>query len=115
MAETILAPSNAGSVVLEVGADIGALVLHTPASLDGREIEISPHGTTAVHRTHSQVRERRTGHCVQYAAVYPGLTAGEYTIWRDGSTAAGTVTIHGGQVTSCHWPDLYRSRRLVQP
>jgi len=108
MAETILAPSNAGSVVLDVGADIGALVLHTPASLDGLEIEISPDGRPAARRTHSQVRERRAGHCVQYAAVYPGLTAGAYTIWRDDSTPAATVTIHGGQVTSCHWPELSR-------
>jgi hypothetical protein len=114
MAETILGPSNAGSVVLEVGADIGALVLHTPAGLDGREIEISPRGTQAAPRTHSQVRERRAGHRVQYAAVYPGLVAGAYTIWRDEGTPAATVTIRGGQVTSCHWPELSRLSRTAQ-
>jgi hypothetical protein len=40
---------------------------------------------------------------VQYAAVYPDLTAGDYTIWRDATTALGVVTIEGGHVTSCHW------------
>jgi hypothetical protein len=50
------------------------------------------------------VRERRTGAGVSYAAVYPGLRADEYTVWRDASTAAGTVTIAGGQVTRYRWP-----------
>lgn len=105
MTESVLGPSSAGSVVLEVGADIGALVLHTPAALDRREIEISPYGVEVAHRTHSQVRERRVGGSVLHAAVYPGLTAGDYTIWRDATTSAGMVTIHGGQVTDWQWPD----------
>jgi hypothetical protein len=105
MAETIPPPSTAGSVVLDVGEGIGALVLLTPASLDGAEIEISPEGVEVAHRTHSQVRERRVGQHVQYAAVYPGLAAGRYTIWRDATTPAGAVTINGGEVASCQWPE----------
>jgi hypothetical protein len=110
MAEPILGPSSAGSVVLDLGAGVGALVLHTPASLDRREIEISPHGNPAAHRTHSQVRERRVGGSVQYAAVYPGVAAGHYTIWRDATTPAGVVTINGGEVTTCHLLELLASR-----
>jgi hypothetical protein len=49
------------------------------------------------------VRERRAGGSVRYAAVYPGLAAGDYTIWRDASTPAGSVTIDGGAVTSYDW------------
>jgi hypothetical protein len=105
MTEPLPAPSSAGSVVLDVGAGIGALVLHTPAALDGYELEISPHGDPAARRTHSQVRERRTGGDVQYAAVYPRLAAGDYTLWRDATTPAGTFTINGGHVTTYHWPD----------
>jgi hypothetical protein len=40
----------------------------------------------------------------RYAAVYPGLTAGRYTIWRDHKTPAAAATIFGGKVSSCHWP-----------
>ena len=40
----------------------------------------------------------------RYAAVYPGLPAGPYTIWRDERRPAAAVIITGGQVTSCHWP-----------
>ena len=98
-------PGPSGSVVLNLGPGIGALVLHVPADLDRREIEISSHARPAAPRTHSQVRERRTAGSVQYAAVYPDLTAGDYTIWRDATTVLGDVTIEGGHVTSCHWAD----------
>jgi hypothetical protein len=40
----------------------------------------------------------------EYAAVYPDLQAGQYTIWRDGHRPAATVTVTGGQVSNCHWP-----------
>ena len=73
------------------------------ADLDRREIEISSHASPAAPRTHSQVRERRTAGRVQYAAVYPDLAAGDYTIWRDATTVLGAVTIEGGHVTSYQW------------
>ena len=57
MTEEIRGPSGPGTVVLELGADVGALVLFTPADLDGREIEISREDQVA-RRTHSQVRPR---------------------------------------------------------
>ena len=105
MTESVSGPSGAGSVVLNVGAEIGALVLYTPADLDGQEIEISAQGALGARRTHSQVRERRAGGIVQHAAVYPGLAAGDYTVWRDATTPSGVVTVSGGEVTSYHWPD----------
>lgn len=105
MAESVAGPSGAGSVVLDVGADVGALVLYTSAAMDGQEIEISPHDIPGARRTHSQVRERRVGAAVLYAAVYPGVSAGDYTIWRDAATSAAMVTIQGGQITECHWPE----------
>jgi hypothetical protein len=106
MTETAPGPSRAGSVVLEVGAGTGALVLHTPADLAGQEIEISPaSGGPAAHRTHSLVRERNTSAGTSYAAVYPGVAAGDYTLWRDDATPAAVITINGGQVTCYRWPD----------
>jgi hypothetical protein len=102
--EYVPGPSTAGSVVLDLGAGIGALILDTPAELAGREIEISPaRGGTSARRTHSLVRERRTGAGSCYAAVYPGLAAGDYTIWRDDVTPAATITIDSGQVTRHQW------------
>jgi hypothetical protein len=92
-------------VVLDLGPGIGALILDAPAELNGREIEISPAGGgVRAGRTHSLVRERRTGAGLSYAAVYPGLAAGDYTVWHDAVTPAGTVTIDGSRVTRYRWP-----------
>ncbi|MBV9448808.1 MAG: hypothetical protein JO345_23210 [Streptosporangiaceae bacterium] len=107
MTEPIAGPSGAGTVVLDLGAGIGVLVLYTPASMDGHEIEISPSGQAGsgqVRRTHARVRRRDTMTGTVYAAVYPCLPAGEYVIWRDDQRWAGRATITGGQVTTCEWP-----------
>jgi hypothetical protein len=104
MTEPIPAPSSAASVILDIGGAVGALILHTPPHLNGVEIEISLNGRADAPRTHSRVRERRASTDAAYAAVYPGLPAGVYTIWRDATTSAATVTITGGHVTSTNWP-----------
>lgn len=91
-------------MVLELGADVGALVLHTPAELDGREIEISPEEAVTSRRTHSMVRPRHMTNGTRYAAVYPDLAAGPYTIWADEQNPAGRVVIAGGRVTNWSWP-----------
>ena len=104
-AQHVSGPTGPGTVILELGADIGALILYTPADLDGAEIEISRHGDLLGRRTHSQVRQRHMADATRYAAVYPDLLAGTYTIWADEQNAAATVVITGGQITSCHWPE----------
>lgn len=87
------------AVVLDIGGDIGALILHTGAEDDNAEIEISPGTDPAAPRSHNQVHPRRAPSGTVYSAVYPSLSAGDYTIWRDDSTPEATVTIHGGQIT----------------
>ena len=104
MTESIAGPTGPGSVVMELGADIGALILYTPPGLDGEEIEISRDADPGARRTHSRVRPRPMPGETRYAAVYPGLTAGRYTIWRDERTPAARATIIGGQVSTCRWP-----------
>ncbi len=105
MTEPAAGPSGPGTVVMELGAGVGALVLYTPADLDGTEIEISRDDDSDAGRTHSRVRQRHMATVTKYAAVYPGLPAGRYTIWRDEHTSAAAATITGGQVTNCRWPD----------
>src|SRR5258706_5574635 len=103
MAETLPGesiPSSSGSVVLDLGPDIGALVLHTPPELDGSEIEISRlAGDAARGRTHSRVRPRHTPGGVQYAAVYPGLAAGDYVLSRGPIPNQPQNTVHARPVT----------------
>jgi hypothetical protein len=102
MSEHRYGPTSAGTVLLELGAETGALVLYTPGHLAGAEIEISLDAPGAA-RTHAAVRARPTPSGTRHAAVYEGLAAGGYTVWRDRDTVAGQVTIVGGQVTSFHW------------
>ena len=107
-------PAEAGTVVLEIGADTGALMLCTPADLAGREIEISPASEPA-RRRHASVRQRRTGGGTGHAAIYDRLAPGSYTIWRDHAAPAATITITGGQVTSYDWPAGHRGQIRETP
>ena len=98
------AHASQAAVVLDIGGDVGALIIITPAAMAGEEIHVSP-GPDPTGRTHAVVRERRLGPVSSHAAVYPALPAGEYTIWRDAGRAAGTVRIEGGAATSYHWAE----------
>jgi hypothetical protein len=100
-----LDPSPTASVVLDIGADVGALVLHVAADQIGREIEISRLGSDGP-RTHAAVRERRIDAGSLHCVVYAGLAAGEYTIWADDTTPGGTVTVIGGRVTELDWTSI---------
>jgi len=91
--EATLPPSWDGSVVLDLGGDVGALMLLTSSALNGREIELDPEDPTMAH-THSAVRERRLTGGNSYAALYPGLKAGHYRVAGSGQR----VTIVGGRV-----------------
>ena len=102
MTEPVAGPSGPGTVVMDVGGDIGALVLYTPAGMDGREIEISRDGDPGARRTHARVRLRHMPAATAYAAVYPDLAAGTDTIWADGQNPA-IVVIAGGRITTCTW------------
>ncbi len=105
MSEPSLGPSGPGTVLLDLGPGAGALVLRTGPDANGREIEISPAGCPSGHRTHSQVRAREVPSGTQYAAVYPGLPAGDYTVWLDARTPASEVTVAEAAVTTAWWPE----------
>ena len=89
-------------VVLDIGGDIGALIIYTDEDRRGEEIELSLKENDA-QRVHNQVHERRfNGHAV-FAAVYPDLRAGEYILWENDLMPAGRVTIVGGDVATVDW------------
>ncbi len=90
------------SVVLDIGQDVGALIIYTEAELRGREIEVSPRGSVA-KRVHVEVLERRINGRPVFAAVFPGLRAGDYDIWENAPNPCGIVTIVGGEVEAVDW------------
>ena len=89
--------SHPGTVMLELGGDVGALIVHTGPERHGEEIEIVPVAGGGA-RTHAEVRERRLPDRNVYCAVYFGLAAGDYSV-EYGTGPNPTVTITGGAVT----------------
>ena len=105
MPESVAGPSASGSVVLDLGPGTGALVLHAPPELDGRELDICARDTPALAITHSLVRSRHTARGVQHAAVYPDLRPGDYFIRLDDDGIQLAVTIVEQRVTTVYWPN----------
>jgi hypothetical protein len=90
------------SVVLDIGQDIGALMIYTDPTLRGREIEVSPVGSAAT-RVHVEVLERWVNGRQVFAAVFPTLHEGSYNIWQHSTKPSGTASITGGKVTTMDW------------
>ncbi len=100
--------SRAGTVVLDIGGDVGAAVVVVPTWLGGVEIEIRAEGD-AWTEVHTAVRERElpAGGSVQ-AAVFESLPSGQYQVRvRHGEPGAATAkfAVLGGQVTEVSWTD----------
>lgn len=89
-------------VVLDIGGDAGSLVIYTPPELCAKEIELVLKDDPA-RRTHVDVAERRLNGRAIYAAVYPPVPAGDYTVWVDYTSLVGEVTIVGGEVAQLDW------------
>jgi hypothetical protein len=89
-------------VMLELGDEVGALLLYTDPELHGREIEISASGT-AGERSHKQVHRRELGGRAVHVAVFDHLGAGEYTLWLDGHPQGPCVQVDAGAITEVYW------------
>jgi hypothetical protein len=96
-----------GSVLLDIGEDIGAVVVMTPASMEGVEVEIRPDlsPTGHVHHPHVAVVNRPVVGGQQPSLVFPEVREGTYGLYLKHSAVRDlTVTVAGGQVTSAQWP-----------
>jgi hypothetical protein len=102
LSEPRLPPSTEGSVVMEVGGDVGALVVYTPDVLAGHEIELALRGDD--HQfVHTEVRERELPDGTIYAGVFPAVPAGEYTLLSIHALPALDVSVEGGRVAELNW------------
>jgi hypothetical protein len=89
-------------LVLDIGGDVGALILYADESVLGCEVDITPLGEPQSHRLHSMVRRRRAEAREFVACVYPELRAGAYTLWGLDGERLGDVFIEGGRVSEFH-------------
>jgi hypothetical protein len=110
------APENAwagqGAVLLDIGGDVGALVVAMPASMVGVEVEIRPLRHVAVvgghheHLAHVAVVARPVAGGEVPSLVFPELPDGGYELFAKGQpdAVALRVDVVGGQVTTTDWP-----------
>lgn len=99
------------ALVLDIGGDIGALVLYADECLIGREIDLTP-ASEHVQGVHTAIRRRRANGADVVCGVYPQLLAGRYTVCGVAGSPIGTVVIEGGRVTEVDAADCRSAVRL---
>ena len=95
--------------VLDIGDDIGALILHTNAEMHGVEVEISATGQDH-RRSHKDVLEREINGRPAYTAVFDSIREGTYTLWVDDVACERNVVVTGGTVAELDWSSEPRLR-----
>jgi hypothetical protein len=90
------------SVVLDIGGEVGALVVHLASVPPGGELEARPQGDDS-RRLHTGVHLRPSDQGDVLVAVFPEVLAGAYELLdvkgAADAQAIAEVTVHGGQVT----------------
>ena len=95
-----------GPVLLDIGDDIGAVVLSMPAELVGHEVEARPvTDQPPGHLPHVGVLARSVAGRTSHTAVFGELPEGRYELYlRPAGPVALTVAVRGGEVTEADWP-----------
>src|ERR671937_1865439 len=89
-------------VALDIGDELGALIVRADPELHGTEIEISP-ACRDESREHKEVLERRGGDRAAFTAVFDRLAEGRYTLWIDEVARERDVAVHGGEIAELDW------------
>ena len=99
-----------GAVLLDIGGDVGALVVSMPDELVGLEVEIRPRAAVRPahahgHHPHVAVVSRPTLQDPVPSLVFPELVADTYELSEKGDPVVYlTATVAGGAVTEATWP-----------
>ena len=93
---------HGGAAVLDIGEDVGALLIYCHQHLHGQQIDVSPRERLR-ERIHTDVLERRLNDKPMFAALFLALSAGVYVIWNHDDRPIGEVIINGGQVSELDW------------
>ncbi len=96
-----------GPLMLDIGGDVGALIVYLPDSFAGTEIEIGWSDSDEPF-THTGVHPRGNGAALQQTAVYPELKTGDYQLWHptNGGLLGPAVHVEGGAVAELNLLDL---------
>ncbi len=96
-----------GAVLLDIGGDVGALVVTTPAAMVGVEVEVRREGGPHQHAHHPHVAvvNRPVAGTLVPSLVYPELVEGRYELALKGTDDVRLrVEVVGGSVATAEWP-----------
>ena len=94
-----------GAVLLDIGGDVGAVVVTTPADMVGVEVEIRAVGAHRHHHPHVAVVNRPVAGTVVPSLVYAEVVQGRYELAvKDTDDVRLTVEVTGGSVATAEWP-----------
>ena len=96
-----------GSVLLDIGGDVGALVVEMPEEMEGVEVEArrTEEADRHVHHPHVAVVNRPVEGGVQPSLVFPELVEGDYGLGLKGAAEVHlAAVVRGGEVTTVTWP-----------
>jgi hypothetical protein len=113
MSENHAARPHPEHVLLELGGDLGALIVYTDPVLHGAEIEISGSKDDG-SRSHKDVLERSIDGHPTYAAVFDLLTQGSYTLWVEDNPCARSIEVEAGRVVELDWRTTTAPHRTVR-
>jgi hypothetical protein len=103
MSQEPVARPHPEHVVLEIGGEIGALIVHADPDQHDLQIEITRSGEERGKRAHQHILERPIGARTMYAAVFYGLREGSYTLFTHDAVRETDVLIRGAEVTTVDW------------
>lgn len=86
------------SPVLDIGGDVGALVVYLPHPTPSGELEACPTGQPAA-RFHTGVHDQIVATGAVPVALFPEVRAGAYDLLDDDGTPMATVRVTGGEVS----------------
>jgi hypothetical protein len=85
-----------GGAVLDIGGDVGAVLVHAGPALDGEEIELYDEEGTYV--MHTEVHGRDVSGVRRYAGLFPAVLEGTYLLDTCDGSPRQRVVVTGGQV-----------------
>lgn len=95
--EATPAPGPTSTSVLDIGGEVGALVVLLADRPAGGELEAEPVGSPHA-RFHTGVHRRELGRDSAWTAVFPEVVAGTYHLLDEGGSPLATVAVAGGAV-----------------
>jgi len=107
-----------GMVLLDIGGDVGALVVTMPSTMVGVEVEIRPEGAETHAHSHVHEHEHDHGHHPHVAVVnrpvaggevpslvFPEVGSGRHELYVKETTEVRLVVdVTGGEVATAVWP-----------